>query len=56
MYMTLIIIVLPILAVVLAIVIVLSSRSGRISEKKKKINMKMNELTEDLEKRKRNKT
>ncbi len=52
MYMAVLIIALPVLAAILALVFVLSRRSGRISANKKKIDMKMNELAEELKKRK----
>lgn len=48
--MTILIIVLPVVAMVLAIVFVFSRRGGRLSENKKKIDMKMIELQEELEK------
>lgn len=50
MYMTILIIVLPVIAMIVALVYVFSSRSGRISADKKKIDMKMNELEEELKK------
>jgi predicted Holliday junction resolvase-like endonuclease len=49
--MTILIIALPIIAMILAFVFVFSRRSGQISADKKKINMKMNELEEELKKR-----
>jgi hypothetical protein len=51
--MTILIIALPVLAMILALVYVFSSRSGRISADKKKIDMKMNELAEELNKAKK---
>jgi predicted Holliday junction resolvase-like endonuclease len=53
MYTAILIIVLPILAVIMAIVFLFSRRGGRISEGKQKIDMKMHELEEELEKRKK---
>jgi len=50
MYMTIIIIVVPVLAAILALVLVFSRHSGRISANKKEIEMKMSELAEELEK------
>jgi hypothetical protein len=55
MYMTIMIVALPVIAAILAIVFVFSRRSGRISADKKKIDMKMNELAEELEKAKEKK-
>jgi predicted Holliday junction resolvase-like endonuclease len=52
MYTAIVIIVVPILAVILAIVFLFSRRGKRISQDKKKIDMKMNELQEELEKMK----
>ncbi len=52
MYMAILIIALPVLAAILAIVFVFSRRGGRIRENKKKFDMKMNELQEELEKTK----
>jgi predicted Holliday junction resolvase-like endonuclease len=54
MYMTILIIALPVLAMILALVFVLSRRGGRLSENKKKLDMKMVELEEELEKARRN--
>jgi hypothetical protein len=48
--MTILIIALPVLAMILALVFVFSRRSGRLSADKKKIDMKMNELAEELKK------
>ncbi len=53
MYMAILIIALPVLAAILALVFVFSRRGKRISQDKKKIDMKMNELEEELEKRKK---
>ncbi len=52
MYTAIVIIALPVLAAILAIVFLFSRRSGRIRKDKKKIDMKMNELQEELEKMK----
>ncbi len=53
MYMTILIIALPVIAMVLALVFVFSRRGGRMSADKKKIDMKMNELAEELKKTKK---
>lgn len=50
MYITILIIALPVLAAILAFVFVFSRQGGRISDDKKKIDMKMNELAEELKK------
>lgn len=52
MYMTILIIALPVIAVILALVFVFSGRGGQITDDKKKIDMKMNELEQELKKRK----
>ncbi len=52
MYTAIVIIALPVLAAILALVFVFSRKGKRISENKKKIDMKMNELQEELEKTK----
>ena len=53
--MTILIIVLPAVAAVLALVFVVSRRGGRLGENKKKIDVKMNELAAELEKTRRKK-
>jgi len=50
--MTILIILLPAVAAILALVFVLSRRGGRLSDNKKKIDTKMVELQEELEKSK----
>ncbi|MFA5424076.1 MAG: hypothetical protein WC374_09500 [Phycisphaerae bacterium] len=53
--MTIVIIALPILVAALSLFIMFSRRGETLSENKKKIDMKMNELVEEPEKRKQNK-
>lgn len=55
MYMAVLIVALPVLGAILALVFIFSRRGERISADKKKINMKMNELAEELEKMKEKK-
>jgi hypothetical protein len=48
--MAILIIVLPVLAAILALVFIFSRRGDSLGKNKKKIDMKMNELAEELEK------